>query len=220
METHFYHFENKRIDSFEYIFYLPEEVKRQDSIPLLLFLHGAGERAPDFKWMYNNGFPKYLEAGEQFPCAILCPQCPTPYTWNHLTVEVKELVDYIVKENGIDPTRISVTGLSMGGYGTWEMVCSYPDFFSAAAPICGGGMGWRLYFGNVKTPIWAFHGSDDPVVPLSASLDMYNSLKRKGEKLRLDIYHGEEHEIWDSVYHTTKVIEWLTAKEPKAFGIF
>ena len=210
MNTEFYYYEKKRISEIEYILYIPEELKGKEDIPLLLFLHGAGERAPDFKWMYNNGFPKYLERGEEFPCAILCPQCPRPLTWNHLTVEVKELVDYVVQNNSIDPDRISVTGISMGGFGVFEMILCYPDFFSAAAPICGGGMGWRLYYSGTQTPIWAFHGSDDPVVPVTKSLEMCDAMKRKGEKLRLDIYHGEEHEIWDSVYHTTKVIEWLT----------
>ncbi len=209
MQTTFvYNFENKRIDSLECFMYVPDDMVGKKDIPLILFLHGAGERAPGFEWLFNNGFPMYVKQGEEFPAAILCPQCPRPFTWNNITAEVKELLDHIIMEYSVDPDRVSVTGLSMGGFGTWEMILSYPDTFSAAAPICGGGMGWRAFY-EAKTPTWAFHGSDDDIVPLSASLEMYNGMKKKGLDVRLYIIHGETHEIWNEVYHNTRVIDWL-----------
>ena len=131
---------------------------------LIVFLHGAGERGEDFEKLYVHGPAKYIRNGSFKPeTVVLCPQCPDGYIWNLLTEELYELIEATVENYGIDRSRIAITGISMGGYGTWEMGMSYPDYFSALGPVCGGGVSWRAKLIG-KTPVWAFHGDADNVV--------------------------------------------------------
>ena len=134
---------------------------QQESLPLILFLHGAGERGDDCKKVGIHGIPKYFGADEDYMgqrVITLSPQCPESEVWIHLTTVVKQLLDDVVARYHADPDRLSVTGISMGGFGTWDLLCSYPDTFAAAAPICGGGMSWNI---NTKTPVRTFHGDAD-----------------------------------------------------------
>ena len=126
--------------------------------------------------------------------------------WIHLTRLVKALLDETIKKYNVDVDCISVTGISMGGFGTWDMLCTYPDTFAAAAPICGGGMSWNIH---TATPVRAFHGDADGAVPLNCSLDMVNSLNARGGKADLTIYHGCGHDSWTRAYEQTDLIAWL-----------
>ena len=122
-----------------------------------------------------------------------------------------ELIDFIVAEYGIDTDAISLTGLSMGGYGTWEMGMSYPGFFSALAPVCGGGISWRAGLIG-KTPVWAFHGAEDTIVPPSNSHEMCSKLRAAGGNAMLTIFEYDGHNVWDHAYENTTVISWLLSK--------
>ena len=208
MERKIYRYNNKRIEKMNYLLYVPEN--KSEKLPMIVFLHGAGERGDDFDKIAVHGVPKYVERGMDIPAIVIAPQCPQDFIWNRLTVEVKELIDFAVAEYGADPERISITGLSMGGYGTWEMGMAYPGFFAALAPVCGGGISWNT--GMIgKTPVWAFHGDADNVVPYNNSVEMCDTLKAKGGNVRLTLFHGVDHNSWEPAYETTKLIEWLVA---------
>lgn len=181
----------------------------REKLPLILFLHGAGERGDDGAKVGIHGIPKYFGADADYlgqRVITLSPQCPEGEVWIHLTRVVKALLDDVVAQYNVDTDAISVTGISMGGFGTWDLLCTYPDTFAAAAPICGGGMSWNIY---TKTPVRAFHGDADGAVPLSCSLDMVDALKAHGGHAELTIYHGCGHNSWDPAYETTDLIAWL-----------
>lgn len=181
--------------------------------PLVIFLHGAGERGGDPERIFNISLPKWLKNGKWTPDAyVLCPQCPEKFDWNSQVERLKSLIDYEVDFLKIDTSRISITGLSMGGFGTWAMGIHYPDFFSAMAPVCGGGLSWRA--SNVKDiPIWAFHGEKDEAVPLKNSVEMVDAVIKAGGNPRLYILHNVGHACWDEVYSKTDVLDWLVSQQ-------
>ena len=209
MEIKVYNFAGKRIPLFRY--FLNEcKTERNKKRPLIVFLHGAGERGGDPEKLFVHGLPKYIRQGRMIPAVVLAPQCPEGYVWNQLTAELKELIDVTVKEYDIDTDRISITGISMGGYGTWEMGMSYPGFFSALGPVCGGGLSWRSGLIG-KTPVWAVHGDADTVVPPNNSIEMCDKLNSVGGRAELTILHGVAHNSWEFAYERTTIIDWLLA---------
>lgn len=151
---------------------------------------------------------KYISEGKEFPAIILAPQCPQGVVWNNLIFALKELIDNVIESYNVDKNKVSITGISMGGFGTWEMGISYPDLFSAMAPICGGGLSWRC--DSLKNiPIWAFHGDCDDIVPLKNSVEMVDSVNKHGCNARLTILHNVAHCCWEEAYTSSNVIEWL-----------
>ena len=208
METKVYNYTNKRIDSMGYMISLPDGYDDKAKYPMIVALHGAGERGTDVSLVLVHGVAKYVAAGLKLDAIVVAPQCPTDFTWNLLTAELKELIDNVASEYAVDTDRISLTGLSMGGFGTWEMGICYPGFFSALAPVCGGGMSWRAGLIG-KTPVWAFHGDADTVVPPENSYMMVKSLKSRGGNVKLTVFNGVAHNSWEPAYEDTKVIEWL-----------
>ncbi len=207
MERKVYTFKASRIEKMNYLLHVPEDISDK-KMPLLVALHGAGERGDDFEKISVHGPARYVEAGSYLPAVLLAPQCPKGLVWNLLTFELKELIDYIIAEYDIDPCAVSLTGLSMGGYGTWEMGMSYPGFFSALAPVCGGGISWRAAEIG-KTPVWAFHGGADTVVPPSNSYEMCDKLKASGGNVTLTVFPYDGHNVWNNVYEKTTVLNWL-----------
>ena len=207
MERKIYEFQNKRVSKCNYLLNLPKNYN-DVQLPLIIMLHGAGERGDDYAKLSTHGVAKYIEQGRNIPAVVIAPQCPEEYIWNHLTVELKELIDFVISEYNVDKNKVSITGLSMGGYGTWEMGMSYPGFFSALAPVCGGGVSWRAYVIG-KTPVWAFHGDSDNVVPINNSYEMCDRLKAAGGNVKLTVFHGVQHNSWEPAYEETKLIEWL-----------
>ncbi len=195
-----------------YLITLPTDFDPEgESLPLILFLHGAGERGEDGQRVGIHGIPKYFGANENYGgerVITLSPQCPEGEVWVHLTRAVKELLDHVVSTYHADPCRLSVTGISMGGFGTWDMLCTYPNTFAAAAPICGGGMSWSI---NTKTPVRAFHGDADGTVPMSYSLQMVDALNARGGRAELTLYHGCGHDSWTRTYESTDLIRWLAS---------
>ena len=193
-----------------YIVYTPEDLK--PGLPLIVFLHGAGERGTDLDLVNKNALPNYLNAGSlKIPAVVLCPQCPSGLVWNNNVVALKQLIDKIAAQYEVDTNRISITGISMGGFGTWEMGITYPDYFCCIAPVCGGGLSWRC--GALKEmPIWAFHGDADTVVPPKNSLEMVDAVNSNGGNAKLTIFHGVGHNSWDPAYLDTKLVEWLLSQ--------
>ena len=211
METKVYKFENKRIEKMNYL--LDTTCKEKDENPgLIVFLHGAGERGYDFEKLYVHGPAKYIRNGSFTPkTVVLCPQCPEKYIWNLLTEELFELIESVVEEYSVDRTRIAITGISMGGYGTWEMGMSYPGYFSALGPVCGGGVSWRANLIG-ETPVWAFHGDADNVVPPVNSIEMCERLAESGGKVDLTLLHKVGHNSWEFAYERSTLLSWLAEK--------
>lgn len=197
---------NKEQYSLGGLLFLPENSK---GAPLIIYLHGAGERGENIEHLYKHGIPKLINEKKEFPAIILCPQCPAEFVWNNVVKELKSMIDKVVLEYSVLPDRISITGSSMGGFGTWEMALTYTAFFAAAAPVAGGGLSWRAP--NLrKTPIIAYHGSIDTAVPLIYSELMVNSTNKSGGKAELVVLENLGHNDGiDYAYRNTDLIEKL-----------
>ena len=201
----------KRIGDLEplkYLVFLPEgyEENGDEAWPLLMFLHGAGERGDDLERVKVHGPPKVAAAGGDVPFIIVAPQCPLDTWWS--VWQVRDLLDEVRAHHRVDDSRLYLTGLSMGGFGTWKMIAEFPDLFAAAVAICGGGdpatapaMG--------QLPIWAFHGAKDTVVPLSGSESMVEALHAAGNPAQLTVYPEAGHDSWTETYDNPELYEWL-----------
>jgi dienelactone hydrolase len=189
-----------------YLLALPEGYEQEKKAwPLVLFLHGAGETGTDLSKVKIHGPPKLVEAGKKFPFILVSPQTPQR-GWN--TDALLGLLDEIQANHRVDPDRVYVTGLSMGGYGTWALAAAAPDRFAAAAPICGGGNPRNA--GPLKRlPIWAFHGDKDNVVPLMQSQAMVDAIKAAGGNVKLTVYPGVGHDSWTATYENPEFYDWL-----------
>ena len=197
---------------FGYILYLPENYDPHKKYPLILFLHGAGERGDGqemLELVNVHGVARYASCGTyELDAIVLCPQCPQGRVWNQLVFDLYALVDSVAEQYGADRRRMSITGISMGGFGTWEMAMTYPDRFCAFAPICGGGMAWRTDALKNK-PIWAFHGADDPVVSITNSEEMVAAAKRNGANATLTVFPGVGHNSWERAYTEHDIMGFL-----------
>lgn len=203
-----------------YLLYVPKNYDKSKPTPLMLFLHGAGERGTDINKVKIHGPPKLIAAGKEFPCIVVSPQCPSDKWWQPL--ELLALLDEIATKYNVDPERIYVTGLSMGGFGTWELAAYAPRKFAAIAPVCGGGEAfWAKLIAHI--PTWAFHGDKDAAVPLVRSEIMIAAVKKAGTESaypepKLTVYPGVGHDSWTATYDNSEFYEWLFAQkrqEPK-----
>jgi predicted peptidase len=190
----------------KYLLYLPKDYELKPSWPLLLFLHGAGERGDNLNLVKMHGPPKLIEAGKEFPFIVVSPQCRKDGWWEPL--EVKTLLDEIVEKYKVDQDRIHVTGVSMGGFGTWYLAAFQPDRFAAIVPICGGGdpQGAKRF---AHIPAWVFHGAKDPTVPLERSKQMVEALKKSGGDPKFTVYPDAGHDAWTQTYANPQLYEWL-----------
>ena len=199
-----------------YLFYLPKGyAEAEQAWPLMLFLHGAGERGTDIWKVATHGPPKRARDHTEFPFIIVSPQCPEGQTWSRDVLLA--LLDDIAKNYRVNTTRIYVTGLSMGGYGAWDLGLSCPEKFAAIAPICGGAgyitmlLASREKLSALQTlPVWAFHGAKDPVVPLSESQRVVDFLKKTGgREVKLTVYPDAQHDSWTQTYDDPELYKWL-----------
>ncbi len=195
--------------SFKYLLYLPKNYDTKEKWPLILFLHGMGERGNNLDRIKKHGLPKMIEDGHAFPFIILSPQCPRKTYWSMQLENVKELLDDVVEQHPIDTKRIYLTGLSMGGYGTWDLAIKYPKIFAAIAPICGSSsmLGELIFLKN--TPIWAFHGEKDSKVPLAMGEQTINLIKKSNNNVKFTVYPDVDHNSWDLTYNNPKLYEWF-----------
>jgi predicted peptidase len=191
-----------------YLLYLPEEYGKDPSQkwPLMLFLHGAGERGDDLERVKKHGPPKLVAEGKQFPFIIVSPQCPSDGWWS--TTKLFCLLDDITERYPVDKDRVYLTGLSMGGFATWSMAMEQPERFAAIIPVCGGGepILARRYR---KLPIWVFHGAKDSTVPVRRSEEMVEAVKKAGGDVKFTVYPEAEHDSWTETYNNPEVYDWL-----------
>lgn len=208
--------------------FYPEAYKKGETLPLILFLHGAGERGDDNESQLVHIAPLLSSDSLQNinPCILIFPQCPEDDYWAHVnrgggqwTVkssesptpamqEVMSILDKVLDDPQVDKTRLYISGLSMGGFGTFDLLSRKPTLFAAAVPICGGADTTKVdQYAHV--PLWNFHGAIDPVVPVELSQDFISNFIEVGGNPRYTEYHDGEHNIWDRAYKEPQLLTWL-----------
>jgi len=195
--------------SCSYLLFLPESYGEQEkSWPLMLFLHGAGERGNDLQLVKKHGPPKIVEKEKDFPFIVVSPQCPKEQWWDEELDVLINLLDETVAKYDVDEQRVYLTGLSMGGYGTWALGARYGDRFAAIAPVCGGGT-LPMTLKLADMPIWAFHGARDKVVPVEESEQMVKMINDRGGNAKLTVYPDAGHDSWTETYDNPELYDWL-----------
>lgn len=195
--------------NFKYVKYLPEDYDENKKYPLVFFLHGAGERGDDLDVASRHGYMKYVrEENKEYPFIFIAPQCPKEKYWGCYTESLIAFLDYICEELPIDEDRIYLTGLSMGGTGTWMLAMAIPDRFAAIAPVCGSGIYW-YGCALTKIPIYMYHGDCDPTVPVTESVNMLTAVNKNGGNAKLKICYGVDHNVWDIAYRGDELMNWL-----------
>lgn len=193
-----------------YLLYLPKEYNSVGKKwPMIVFLHGSGERGNDLNKVKVHGIPKIVEERDDFPFVAVSPQCPEHSFWSAEMDALNLLINEIVENYNVDPERIYLTGLSMGGYGTWTMAITYPDRFAAIAPICGGENPARAAAALKSVPVWVFHGAKDTIVPLSESEQIVEALQKVGGNVKFTVYPDEDHDSWTETYNNPELYEWF-----------
>jgi predicted peptidase len=207
----------------------PADFDPNESYPLVIFLHGAGERGDDNSIQLKHGMSEFCKPAvrQKYPCYVLAPQCPKNQRWadvdwsqdqvalpENVSPSMKlvlEVVDRMLEDAAVDKNRIYITGLSMGGYGTWDALYRRPKFFAAALPICGGADPQTAE--RIKDiPVWCFHGGDDKVVSVEFSRVMMAALKNAGGSPKYTEYEGVGHDSWTATYSNPEIFEWLFSK--------
>ena len=210
----------------------PESVEAGKTYPLVLFLHGAGERGTDNTAQIKHGVTSILEGAKKLgdPCFLIAPQCPPDRWWSPIDHQTKQLnaaarpnplleavlalVADTIKTQAVDPKRFYVTGLSMGGFATWDLLGRAPQRIAAAVPICGGGdPSLAAKFKDI--PVWAFHGEADPVVPVKSTREMITAMEQAGGKPKATFYPEVNHDSWTRTYNDPEVIRWMLSKRQK-----
>lgn len=216
-----------------YRFLEPADDAGATRYPLVIFLHGIGERGTDNTKQLCNGVERFVgaEARAKHPCFLVVPQCPPEATWSPIkgtrdnpafddtpttpAALLLGLVEELVKEGRVDPDRIYVTGLSMGGYGTWDLVSRRPELFAAAVPVCGGGDP-ALAAALVGLPIRCYHGAADFIVPVERSRAMIAAIEQAGGSPEYTEYEGVGHDSWTKAYGEPSLLDWLFAQKKPA----
>lgn len=213
------HFTFKKTQQWQadYLLFLPQDYRSAPGKrwPLILFLHGAGERGTDVWKVATHGPPKNVVEHPDFPFIVVSPQCPEGQFWSNDLLLA--LLDEVSRKYAVDPERVYLTGLSMGGFGTWSLGVSHPERFAAIAPICGGGewisvvLSSRDRIRELKSlGVWAFHGAKDPVVPLDESQRMVDALKKVGvNEVKLTVYPEAGHNSWTETYNNPELYKWF-----------
>lgn len=194
----------KNVD-LQYLLHIPENgTKPTSGWPLILFLHGRDQRGSDLNRLKIRGIPKIAEENKSFPFVVLSPQCPSHYIWPFVFDGIMAILDEIIDRYSVDPKRIFVSGLSMGGYATWDLATEYPDRFAGIVPVCGSSPKERIErLKNV--PVWAFHGALDKSVPIGEVEELITALTLCGGETKLTVYPEGSHDIWTEAYQTDEL---------------
>jgi len=213
-------------EEFKFRIMQPESVEPGQSYPLVFFLHGAGERGNDNQkqLLYLPEQMAQDEFRKKFPCYLVAPQCrpgkwwvelkhirlaPPPGEASHQLEVAIRILEEVLQNDSIDPQRVYLTGLSMGGFASWQLAARHPEWFAAVVPICGGGdvqMASRF----VGVPLWVFHGDADPVVPVKLSREMVEAIQAAGGELKYSELPGVGHDSWTPAYRDPEgVLPWM-----------
>jgi predicted peptidase len=193
-----------------YLLYLPPGYAGQPDKkwPVVFFLHGAGERGTNLALVKVHGLPQEIQQGRDFPFIVVAPQCPPEERWPAQLEKLDKLYAEILADYRVRPEQVYLTGLSMGGQGTWFWSLAHPQRFAAIAPVCGRSFPNRA--AEIKNlPVWVFHGAKDAVVPLEESTSMVEALQKSGSKVRFTVYPEAEHNSWSETYANPELYDWL-----------
>ena len=195
-------------EEINYLLFLPKDYsKAGKSSPMIVFLHGSGERGNDLDKVKAWGPPAIVEKNPDFPFIVLSPQCPDGEWWNSFLL--KAMIDNVLAKYNVDKSRVYLTGLSMGGFGTWELAMAYPNYFAAIVPICGGGNP-QLISRLKDIPTWVFHGKKDDAVPEQQSAMMVEALKKVGGDVEYTVLpEGGHVDAWVYAYDKAGVFDWF-----------
>jgi predicted peptidase len=233
-------FRSKSGQELNYRILYPENYNKSKKFPVLLFLHGAGERGNDNEKQLIHGGSLFLDPVNRakYPAIVLFPQCPEGKSWASLDIRPGEggkkiynrsngttpgemslslngLLQDVCKHQKADKKRIYIMGLSMGGFGTLEMLYLYPNTFAAAVPICGGHLTSLASVYAKEVPIWIFHGAKDTVVPVDFSRDLYAELKKLGAEVKYTEFPDANHDSWTSTFATPELLPWMFSHHKK-----
>lgn len=201
---------------YSYLLYLPDgyDADPAKKWPLIVFLHGSGERGTNLELLKKHGPPKLIANGKSIPAIVVSPQCQPKQIWNPHGVHA--LTEQVKQSHRVDADRVYLTGLSMGGFGTWETATEYPDTYAALIPICGGA-GVRFVMADriQHIPEWIFHGAKDPVVEPSFSKRMFDVLTKLNAQVKFTLYPDALHDCWTATYDNPEVWDWLFQQQRK-----
>jgi predicted peptidase len=199
----------------KYWLHVPEQAQHRlhEKWPTILFLHGIGESGEEPSVVLREGLPRYMAERADFPFIVVAPQCPWNTWWPELADWLDQLLLYCGAILPIDHQRLYLTGSSMGGFGSWYLGTLWPDRFAAVAPICGGGLPFHGFPQRVErlknTPVWAFHGARDDVVPLVESQKLVDVLRESGGTVKFTVYPNAGHDSWTETYNNPELYSWL-----------
>ncbi|MBN2611135.1 MAG: dienelactone hydrolase family protein [Bacteroidales bacterium] len=198
----------KPVVSYEYLLYLPDDYqsKPKKDFPLIIYLHGASLRGSDFNMVKKYGLPHLVDKGWEFDFIIVSPQCPLKKSWESENW-FDNLYAEITAKYRVDTNRIYLTGMSLGGFGTWSLAVEYPDKFAAIVPLCGGGRPEKICAIS-HVPVWAFHGTADAVVPIKRTEELVDKLLKCNGNVKFTRLKDKGHAIqW--VYQDKKIYSWM-----------
>jgi predicted peptidase len=200
-----------------YLLYLPEDYNTQEKWPLVLFLHGRGESDGPLSVVKKWGPPRLVERGEKLKFILASPQCPRQDSWPQPSQQqlLVGLLAELRKELKVDGSRVYLTGLSMGGYGSWRLAADHPEMFAAVVPVCGAGKTGDAP--KLKSlPIWVFHGTEDSAVPFARSKEMVDAIKQAGgTNIRFTTLEYIGHNSWESAYASPELWSWMLSQRQK-----
>lgn len=213
-----------------YRLFIPTNYDKKQNYPLVLILHGGGERGHDNIRQVTNVVKIFIEKDFQalYPSFILIPQCPKKEQWLNTTFKrppfnnysqekipesnsmkmIIEIINYLRSEFNIDESRLYVTGYSMGGSGTWDIISRYPNLFAAAVPVTGVSDPTKAKL-ITEVPIWAFHGDEDAITPIQVTKKMIEALRQNGNECKFTEYKKTGHNSWSKAYHEPELMKWL-----------
>jgi predicted peptidase len=218
-------FESRMPVRLPYRVYLPDDYEAASSArghPLIIFLHGAAARGDDIAPVAMTGLPSKLERGDGLPFVVVAPQCPRNLDWSMILPALDSFLVNVTTSLRVDPNRVYLTGLSMGGFGVWALATEYPHHFAAAAPICGGGRKLLDFPERLKRivhlPVWNFHGDQDEEIPLQESTRLVEALRQYGGSVRSTVYAGVGHDSWTRTYDNPDLFDWFREHMRRAPG--
>jgi len=209
-------------ENYAYAVYVPPEYTPDRPWPVILYLHGSGERGSDGLFQTEIGLGRAIRRNRaRFPAVVVMPQCRKEQSWVGPMGELAlRCLEQSSREYALDPQRIYLTGLSLGGQGTWHLAAMLPDRFAAVVPVCGfaewgepTGLAQKLAEHLTKVPIWCFHGDADPAVPVEKSRELVEAVRKRGGNVKYTEYPGAKHNVWDKAYGDADLWKWVFAKK-------
>ncbi len=199
--------ERKVFNGLRYKVAYPNDFNENKKYPVLFFMHGAGERGEDLDIIDIYGVFREIKEGKEFNFICVAPQCEKDIVWYDKLSLVKDFVNYYIDLNFVNKAMVFLSGISMGGYMSWQLLMSLPGIFKKAVIFCGGGMYWNAK--KIKTEVWAFHGRKDKTVYVDESIKMVDAINASGGKAKLTILEHAEHNCWTEVYREKEMYKWL-----------